>query len=753
MESLPRQTPFRECRRRLSRWRLGSNFTIIFAMIAFVASVMPIGPAATASSPLAAAAPEIVVLSNRADLVSGGDALVEVRLPDGTDAGDVRVLLDGRDVTHEFALRPNGRYMGLVTGLREGDNELVARVSKRSAAALTVTNHSKQGPIFAGKQVQPWICGTAVVGLEPGQGPSCEAPTRYFHYYKSSVTGQFEEYDPSSPPSAAVVAQTKTDQGHEVPYTVRVERGVIDRGIYQVAYLYDPTRDWKPWSRQRGWNGKLYWEYLGGCNPKNEQHEDAAQDSRTTAGQNPLRSAFVGDLPLSRGYAMAVSSLTRARQNCNDVVAAEAVMMIKEHLVERYGPIRSTVGLGCSAGSMYVHLLAANYPGLLDGIIPLCSAPDMWEAMVHHTDCDLLGRYFNETSSPLWGDPTDRIAVQGSPNALCLPRAEATSAAYSSRPFLDPTVGCTASNAEEWIYDPATNRDGVRCTVQDYQAPVFGYRDADGFANSPLDNVGIQYGLTALGKGQITAEQFVDLNAQIGGRDIDYNWTAVRTEADPAGMRNLYRSGRVAQGHQLAKVPIIDVRGSSDYEEHQSVYTQAMRARLIAANGNADNHVSWTTIGAVSTPVDPEVTRGAFMALDQWLADIEADTSDDALEVKVARNKPTNATDSCWLAGRPDACGQSLPHFQTPRLVAGRPLDMLIHKCQLKPVDWADYPVEFTDGQKEQLRSAFPEGVCDWTKPGVEQQAPTGSWQSFTTTPGGQPLGPQPRSTPFTGKG
>jgi uncharacterized protein YfiM (DUF2279 family) len=61
----------------------------------------------------------IQVLGNRADLVSGGQALVEISLPDMAKAtfGDVKVVLNGSDVTSAFAVRNSGRYMGLVQGL------------------------------------------------------------------------------------------------------------------------------------------------------------------------------------------------------------------------------------------------------------------------------------------------------------------------------------------------------------------------------------------------------------------------------------------------------------------------------------------------------------------------------------------------------------------------------------------------------------------------------------------------------------
>jgi hypothetical protein len=39
--------------------------------------------------------------------------------------------------------------------------------------------------------------------------------------------------------------------------------------------------------------------------------------------------------------------------------------------------------------------------------------------------------------------------------------------------------------------------------------------------------------------------------------------------------------------------------------------------------------------------------------------------------------------------------------------------------------------VPFTPAQWSQLQSTFPAGVCDWTKPGVEQQGLIGTWISF----------------------
>src|SRR5438874_11173656 len=88
--------------------------------------------AAAAATVLLAAAPAlgadigIRVLSNRADLVSGDDALVEITAPAGTSPGDLTLDVDGRDVTSAFGDKEGRRLVGLVTGLRVGANVLTA---------------------------------------------------------------------------------------------------------------------------------------------------------------------------------------------------------------------------------------------------------------------------------------------------------------------------------------------------------------------------------------------------------------------------------------------------------------------------------------------------------------------------------------------------------------------------------------------------------------------------------------------------
>ena len=55
-------------------------------------------------------------------------------------------------------------------------------------------------------------------------------------------------------------------------------------------------------------------------------------------------------------------------------------------------------------------------------------------------------------------------------------------------------------------------------------------------------------------------------------------------------------------------------------------------------------------------------------------------------------------------------------------------------KCQLKPIEISDYAVTFTDAEMNRLQSIFPEGVCDWSRPGVGQTS-TQTWLSFGPSP------------------
>ncbi len=690
---------------------------------------------------------EIRTLSNRADLISGGDALVEVVLPDGARADTLHVTLDGRDVTGAFAVRDGGRVQGLVDGLEVGDNRLVATAGGATPAELTITNHPIGGPVFSGEQVQPWACTTERNGLGAPLDAQCNAaPVRQWRY--RTTGGSYADYDLANPPTD--VATTTTDQGEEVPYLFLVEKGAMDRGIYRFAVLADPTQPVSPFTPRRGWNGGVYYKFGASCGTQYSQTDpiENVEDNRA----------------LSSGYAVATSSLSVLGTNCNTVTSAEAVMMLQERMIETVGPITHTRGKGGSGGSIGQHVVASGYPGLLQGLNVDMSFEDFWTTLTEVADCHLLLNYFQNTSPQLWADVDAQGAVSGHQAiSSCLVWDVSFGA------LLNPSSGCGAGEA----YDAVANPTGCRATVQDMQVNVLGRRppevwtDAEqaagyGFAEFPYDNTGRLYGLMALRAGRITPEQFVDLNERIGGLDIDGGITDTRSEARPEVVETLYRAGLVASGEQLSQVPIIDVRGfAGNPEIHTNFHSFAMRERIAKAVGDHDNHSVWKLFEVPNLPsvAGPQ----SFARMSDWLHAIDADTSDDPIRVKIARNRPEGAGDSCLLQDQKssDMTGcAAFSYYGDPLIAAGGPTSNDVMKCALAPLpdEWPANGtfgrVPFTPtvgpvlGQWDRLRAAFPDGVCDFTRPGVGQ-VPAQPWTTFADGPGGHPLGPPPVSLPL----
>jgi hypothetical protein len=114
-------------------------------LAAAAATLASLAPAA-----LAAEAMKISVVSNCADLVSGGDALLELHLPRGVSLDHVRVTHGRRNVTGAFEVTADGRVLGLVDGLRLGRNEIVARAKGAKPGRAVIVNHPNGGPVFSG---------------------------------------------------------------------------------------------------------------------------------------------------------------------------------------------------------------------------------------------------------------------------------------------------------------------------------------------------------------------------------------------------------------------------------------------------------------------------------------------------------------------------------------------------------------------------------------------------------------------------
>jgi hypothetical protein len=222
----------------------------------------------------------------------------------------------------------------------------------------------------------------------------------------------------------------------------------------------------------------------------------------------------------------------------------------------------------------------------------------------------------------------------------------------------------------------------------------------------------------------------------------------------------------VSDAVHLSKLPIVDLRGYDDTTLaplappgaigiHYVWRSFALRARFDAANGNHNNHVMWRFGTGLVAPPASGLTLQSFLTIDKWVAAIKADTSATAIEDKIAAHRPAEAFDFCFLGvdfatkiTDASTCNSDVhlkPHA-SPRQVAGGPLAENVLKCQLKPINRADYdPVGVSDPQFARLQAVFTGGVCDFSKAGVGQQ-PAVSPLDFSAGPGGVAFSAPPTS-------
>jgi hypothetical protein len=690
----------------------------------------------------------IEVLSSKPYLVTGGDALVRVTVKSkDVNLSSVRVELNDNNVTSAFKADATARTLtGVVSGLRNGENELSVDAKGkgrgRAEADITLTNYPIQGPMISGPHEFPFACTTATFvpfAGSPALGApldsDCSVATRVQYVYRTTG-GQFRAW-PSTRPTD--IATTATG----VPYIVRLETGTINRAIYQTAILHDPAGAAAgPLAPPSGWNKRLVFPLGGGC----------------IGGwyfQGSDLESVVNHAYLNLGYAVAASSLTTFGNNCNDLLSSETVIMVKERFIESYGVPLFTIGTGGSGGAYQSNQTGDNYPGTFDGIVTTSSFPDVTTGMVPMASSRLLDILFVKTRPGVFsvaqmkaisgylsvGAVANGI-VPGMINHMSNVRAPRMDPVDTFPAQIGPGVG------PQFQYNPTTNPFGARGDVFDHTVNVYGtiqntpFPGSSKFAQRPLDNVGVQYGLRALNDGVITVDQFLDVNQVIGGFDIDFQHDVNnRTVHYRDATKRAYRGGRILSGGGgLASMPVITRMGAGDLnvngDVHVRYHAQAIRARLDAANGGHGNQVIYGNLA----PMDMMIRH-----MDAWLTAVKNDNSDRSLRQKVIANKPSYVVDACWKTGvdtdadkivetpslDPNtACNKLFPVGVPPEFVAGAPLALDIIKCQLKPVDMNDYKVAFTSAQRAKLAAVFPSGVCDWSKKGVNQ-VKARTWASF----------------------
>ncbi len=691
----------------------------------------------------------LAALSSKADLVSDGSVLLSVLLPANSTLAELRwraaTAAGSQALTAQWV--PGGAAGSsrvLVQGLAQGNQQvLVDAPDGRAAGSLSVVNHPRSGPVFSGPQLTPFECRTVDAGLGDALDAACAVATRYDWFYFTASGERKVLVDPLAA-RPVDVASTTTSAGVSAPFIVRVESGTLNRSIYRIAVLDNPSvaGSWN----SAAWNQRVVirvGESTGAqYNQGSNNFADVFKDSRAVQS-------------LARGFAYVVSSLNVNKTNANDVLAAETIMMLKEHISKQYGLPRWTAGWGGSGGAIQQLLVADNYPGLLDGLMADAAFPDVWGTAQSVTDCRLLNRYF--LSHP-GSSAAQRQAFEGFTRNTCA-AWDAGNGDVIVATGGSGNAGC-GLNDKTKVYHPTLNPTGARCTIQDVSANILGKDSTTGFARRPLDNVGVQYGLAALKTGAITAAQFLAVNEGVGGYDVDGNLINQRTAADAATLRRAYETGRLLSGGGgLTSTPILHLRAYAEPgADIHTIYNDLLiREKLKRANGRADNQVIWvlpnpalapllglgTAQQAVLTTLLGQVILQELDVMTAWLDGLTGDAAPLSAD-KVAKYKPAAAVDACW--GVADAkryneeatynatgvCNSLYKKTPSPRMAAGGPLVDDIAKCQLKPVAAADYaPAVVSASDLARLAALFPQGVCDYSKAGVEQVPLKATWQRY----------------------
>ena len=689
---------------------------------------------------------QLRVLSNRPDLVSAGDVLVEVVLENAEAVDDLVLTRNGSDVTSVLHASPDNplRLLGVVNGLAVGDNTLSTNIGND----LTVVNHPSGGPVFTGPHIQPWEC------QDTATDEDCNQPVEYTWLYKSTnpLNGGLQPYDPENP--ASDVAMTTTDTGETLPFIVRQEKGYQARDQYTIFTLQKVGEDWTPVQPQSQWNRRLLVTHGGNCRGDHDTSSPKTDDYSGTIPGNPLiDQSYITALGL--GWSVLSTAQLNLGHNCNLSYQAESLMMAKERFIEQYGELRYTVGTGCSGGAITQNMIANAYPGLYQGLLTTCTYPDVMSTATQFADYHILLRYFKTNMNDpalLARDGTlftvlQQNEVYGHLDGI-VNASVADSALFAEA--VDPASHCGGISDEE-RFDQDTNPGGVRCDVLSFMQNMIGPREqfpaedqqrdhwsqiekdlGYGFSGFPLGNEGVQYGLIPLQQGTLLPSQFLKLNTNIGGLDPSLNVTTERLKPDYPALPNAYRTGILNTVVNMDTVPIINMTGPDPGIAHDSVHGYWVRWRLEREFGNRDNFVHWGGL----TPLIADLTymSQSLVAMASWLDAIETDTSDAPLAEKIVTNKPASVQDQC--SGVP---GQMCPEelmlvFGTPRTQAGADKYGDQVQCQLKPFSRADnYGLGNTIWQEadwQKLEQTFATGVCDWSKKPLAWQ-PTIPWLKY----------------------
>ena len=645
-------------------------------------------------------------------------------------------------------------------------------------------------PLFAGPNTYPFLCGRnrhterqplidnqqgwgvpvfkEIDGVQTndviGYSKDCSQPTTASYYYNRKGT---QDFYPLEDFADDEIERIIVD-GKQVDFIVRLESGTINRFHYEFAVLAQPGDEL---ARPLGglWNKRLIYQFRGGVGIGKRQGKIRPNDVLERRYDQ-----------IKQGYAVAYSTANQTSNHYNMWLAEDTALRVKKQFISLYGEPLYTVGIGGSGGAIQQYLFAQNNPDLLNAAIALYAYPDMITQTIHVMDCEPLEYYFDvvDAANERWKDWRQRSNVEGmnadpqADNRFTQVAGIATLLQGRWPTFAKGASECIKGwrgltplvhnpNFVHFInsFAPAV-ASNVQWTHWDDLKEFYGV-GANGYANSTWDNVGVQYGLQALVSGQLSPEEFLDMNAKVGGWksaaemqpeklwvlggdfypvDLSF-WShhnmyhsgdngetpARRSRGSVDAIAGAYRSGHVFIGY--ADIPIIDVRHylDDDLDMHHATASFSTRLRFLQGQGYADNQLIWMSDKHYN-PQDE-----AFTLIDRWLENQRRHP-----ERNIVQNKPVDAQDQCfdadgsviaagadvwdgdWNNRRPGACMQHFPRHATSREVAGGGVSGDIFKCHLQPVQRAIangvYGSVDMSPYQARLEHIFPEGVCDYRR-------------------------------------
>ena len=336
------------------------------------------------------------------------------------------------------------------------------------------------------------------------------------------------------------------------------------------------------------------------------------------------------------------------------------------------------------SGGAYTTLQIADaFPGLFDGVQVMQVFPDALSLAIAGLDAHLLMHYYlKRPREPL--SEEQEVAIGGYSSLKAMTDAAnqaARSDPISGRPDMEgyQSGQWRAVVPAELRYDPVANPRGARPTIFDTARNVYGADPATGAALRPFDNVGVQYGLSALNTSLITPAQFLDLNEAIGGVDSDGNYISARTTGDAGAIRRAYQSGLSLSGAGgLSAIPIVDNATSNEAGSyHYGWFHFAFRERIRQTDGTSANLMMWRSI------TNSHEENAIF---DRWMNAWKADTSNEPQRDRVVAAKPPDAVDGCFdgtvfladslpFSSQPiSPCSKLYPVYSNARYEAGGPL-------------------------------------------------------------------------------